>query len=149
MTSPWPMQDPLSLVVSSYPEWPLNICSSRNKYILDTESLSRIYLFARWNMCLPTWCSGKEFSCQCRRHKRLFQSLVKEDQPGEGNANPLWCSCLESSMDKGAWQSTGHGVAKSQTQYSTSPPHPDTYTHKVEYSCRGSFLNQVISLLGG
>lgn len=34
-------------------EWPLNICSSRDKYILDTESLSHIYLFARWNMWLP------------------------------------------------------------------------------------------------
>ena len=30
--------------------------------------------------------------------------------------DPLQYSCLENSMDKGAWQATGHGVAKSQTR---------------------------------
>ena len=35
--------------------------------------------------------------------------------PGEGNGNPLQYSCLENSMDRGAWQATVHGVAKSQT----------------------------------
>ena len=33
--------------------------------------------------------------------------------PGEGNGNPLQYSCLENSMDKGAWWATVHGVAKS------------------------------------
>ena len=35
--------------------------------------------------------------------------------PGEGKGNPLKYSCLENPMDKGAWQATVHGVAKSQT----------------------------------
>ena len=35
--------------------------------------------------------------------------------PGEGNGNPLQYSCLEKSMDGGAWQATVHGIAKSQT----------------------------------
>ena len=34
---------------------------------------------------------------------------------GEGNGNPLHFSCLENSMDSGAWQVTVHGVAKSWT----------------------------------
>ena len=34
---------------------------------------------------------------------------------GGGNDYPLQCSCLENSMDRGAWQATAHGVAKSQT----------------------------------
>ena len=38
--------------------------------------------------------------------------------PGEGNGNPLQYSCLENSMDKGAWQATVRGVAKSQTRLS-------------------------------
>ena len=33
--------------------------------------------------------------------------------PGEGNDCPLQCSCLENSMDRGAWWATVHGVAKS------------------------------------
>ena len=38
--------------------------------------------------------------------------------PGEGNGNPLQYSCLENFMDRGAWQATVHGVAKSRTQLS-------------------------------
>ena len=34
--------------------------------------------------------------------------------PGEGNANPLQYSCLENSMDRGAWQATVHGVTESE-----------------------------------
>ena len=36
--------------------------------------------------------------------------------PGEGNGNPLQCSCLENSMGRGAWWATVHGVAKSWTR---------------------------------
>ena len=32
--------------------------------------------------------------------------------PGEGNGNPLQYPCLESQMDRGAWQATAYGVAK-------------------------------------
>ena len=32
--------------------------------------------------------------------------------PGEGNDNPLQCSCLENPMDRGAWWATVHGVEK-------------------------------------
>ena len=35
--------------------------------------------------------------------------------PEEGNSNPLQYSCLENPMDRGAWQGTLHGVAKSRT----------------------------------
>ena len=34
---------------------------------------------------------------------------------GEGDSNPLQYSCLESPMDRGAWQAIVHGVAKSWT----------------------------------
>ena len=33
--------------------------------------------------------------------------------PGEGNGNPLQYSCLENSMDRGAWHVTVHEAAKS------------------------------------
>ena len=44
------------------------------------------------------------------------RSLGQEDPPGEGNGNPLQYSCLENSMDRGAWRATVHGVAKSRTR---------------------------------
>jgi len=38
--------------------------------------------------------------------------------PGEENSYPLWYSCLENPMDKGAWWAAGHGTVKTQTQLS-------------------------------
>ena len=36
--------------------------------------------------------------------------------PGKGNGNTLQYSCLENSMDRGAWWAAVHRVAQSQTQ---------------------------------
>ena len=41
--------------------------------------------------------------------------------PGEGNGNPLQYSCLENSMNGGAWWAKFHGVAKSWTRLSDFP----------------------------
>ena len=40
----------------------------------------------------------------------LFTSCI-----GEGNGNPLQCSCLENPRDSGAWWAAIYGVAQSQT----------------------------------
>ena len=44
-------------------------------------------------------------------------SLGQED-PGEGNGNPLQYSCLDNPMDRGARRATVSGVTKSQTRLS-------------------------------
>ena len=50
----------------------------------------------------------------CRRRRLTFFSRVKLDwvlrASAEGNGNPLQYSCLENSMDKGAWWATVRGV---------------------------------------
>ena len=43
-----------------------------------------------------------------------FADLFKET--GEGNGNPLQCSCLENPRDGGAWWAGVYGVAQSRTQ---------------------------------
>ena len=43
------------------------------------------------------------------------QSLGQEDPLEKDMATPLQYSCLENPVDRGAWQATIHGVAKSQT----------------------------------
>ena len=40
---------------------------------------------------------------------------------GEGSGTPLQYSCLENSMDGGAWWAAVHGVAKSRTRLSDFP----------------------------
>jgi len=63
-------------------------------------------------MDLPCSSYGKESACNAGdlgSIPGLGRSL------GEGNGNPLQCSCLENPMDRGAWWATVYGVAKSQT----------------------------------
>ena len=42
-------------------------------------------------------------------------SLGQKDPLEVGNGNPLLHSCLENPMDRGAWQVTFYGAAKSWT----------------------------------
>ena len=54
------------------------------------------------------------------RDARVMNSIPGSGwSPGEGNGSPLQYSCLENSMDRGAWQATVHGVTKSQIWLST------------------------------
>ena len=61
---------------------------------------------------LPWWLSGKESTCQCRRHR--FGPWSGRS-PGIGNGNPVQYSCLENPKDRGTWQAVTYGVTKSQT----------------------------------
>ena len=57
---------------------------------------------------------SKEHSCNAETQVR---SLGQED-PLEGNGNPLQYSCLENPMDRGAGRATVQGVAESRTRWS-------------------------------
>ena len=56
--------------------------------------------WGRWGLGTPEWL-----------HFRFSLSCI-----GEGNGNPLQCSCLENPGDNGAWWAAVYGVAQSQTQ---------------------------------
>ena len=60
----------------------------------------------------PGGSDGKESACNAE-DLGLIPGLGKSSRDGLGN--PLQYSCLVKSMDRGAWQATVHGVAKSQT----------------------------------
>ena len=62
----------------------------------------------------PRCLSGKESAWQCLPMQ--VGSLVQERSPGGGNGNPLKYSCLENSMDGGAWRAIVHGITKSWTR---------------------------------
>ena len=69
----------------------------------------------------------KNPTCQCRRHG--FDPWVRKIPEKELAAH----SSKGSLMDRGAWQATVHGVAKSWTQLSHPSPHTHTHTHA--YDC--------------
>ena len=77
-------------------------CHSLRSHICLLSVQSKASLVAQTVKCLPAlW-------------ETRVQSLSQEDSPGEGNGDPLQYSCLENSMDGGAWWATVHGAAKSQ-----------------------------------
>ena len=59
--------------------------------------------------CSPWGC--KESDTTERLHFHFSLSCI-----GEGNVNPLQCSCLENPRDGGAWWAAVYGVAQSRTR---------------------------------
>ena len=80
-----------------------------------------ILLGVKWSLIFKSeyfrWCNGKESACQCRRCKRHSFNLWIGKLPSK-RKYILQYSCLENSKDRGAWQATVHGVAKSQAMLS-------------------------------
>ena len=64
------------------------------------------------SICFPGGPDSKESACSAG-DLCLIPGLGKS--PVEGNDYPLQYSCLENSMDRGAWQAIFHEVAKSHT----------------------------------
>ena len=62
---------------------------------------------------------GKESACNAGDPGSIPGSGTS---PGEGNGNPLQHSCLENSMDRGAWWTTVHGVTRVGHDLVTKPP---------------------------
>ena len=60
--------------------------------------------------------------------------------PGKRNGYPLQYSCLENSMNRGAWQATAPWVTKSQTQLSNFCLPFFTYEHIANKN----FLNKKV-----
>ena len=64
----------------------------------------------------PNSSVGKETACSAGD---LGSIPGSGRSPGKGNVNTLQYSCLENPMDRGAWQATVHGVARSRIQLSS------------------------------
>ena len=84
-------------------------------FCCDTKCLSWMYTH------VPSWeCPGgsvsNESACSAG-DLGLIPELGRS--PGEGNGNPLQCSCLENPMDGGAWLATVHQIARVEHDLAT------------------------------
>ena len=93
--------------------------------------MSQFYIFSAyyetlWNRFLllsSPWPNRKTFfnlrreTC-LRAVFHITENGGPKERSGEGNGTPLHHSCLENPMDRGAWRTAVHGVAKSQTRLS-------------------------------
>ena len=83
-----------------------------------THPLFKWYLTNRHFLLEISWDYGRDGASQMAnagdiKDTDLIPGLEKS--PGGGHGNPLQYSCLENPMDRGAWEATFHGTAKSQT----------------------------------
>ena len=62
---------------------------------------------------LAPWKKSYDQSRQYIKKQRHY--FAKKGPSGEGNGNPLQCSCLENPRDRGAWWAAVCGVAQSRT----------------------------------
>ena len=87
---------------------------SRDLYCTQIKITGKFHIYSViWGF--PGGSDGKESACNVGDPGSI---PGLERSPGEGNGFPLQYPCLENPMDRGAWQATVHGVAKSQTQLS-------------------------------
>ena len=63
--------------------------------------------WAKLNLGLLWWLSGKESACSVGDPGSIPGLRIS---PGGGHGNSLQYSCLENSMDRGAWRVTVHRV---------------------------------------
>ena len=68
--------------------------------------------FKASDLGFPGGSDGKESSCNAGDPGSIPRSGRSH---GEENSTPLQYSCLENSIDRGAWQATVHGIARSWT----------------------------------
>ena len=63
---------------------------------------------------------------------------------GEGNGNPLQYSCLENSMDRGAWWATIHGITEESdtTEQLRTHLHTQLYLHQHPHSLKKMRIKQ-------
>ena len=105
-------------------------CGTRHKPGSNEACASQL-----WSLCCRAWkpvytfshtytkggfpgdTDSKESACNVRDPGSIPGSSPGRS-PGEGNGHPLQYSCLENSMDRGAWQATVPRAAKSWTQLS-------------------------------
>ena len=93
---------------------------------------------------LPRWLGGKESACDTGD-----TGLI----PGSGrspegrNGNPLQYSCLENSMDRGAWWATIHGVTElDPTEHALTHTHTHTIINTNYTLYETDFIMQFILL---
>ena len=99
-------------------------------FLLYHRILTLAYSGAYTFLELPRWHSGKEPAYNATDMGLILGSRRSH---GDGNGSPLQYSCLENSMDRGAWWATVHGVEESDTTKHTCLKVTNFPTHSTEY----------------
>ena len=104
----------------------MSFAQSPPKYDYSKRRLDCEYLWRRWHptpVLLPGKSHGRRSLEGCSPWGRWVSDTTERlpfhfslSRIGEGNGNPLQCSCLENPRDGGACWAAVYGVAQSRTQ---------------------------------
>ena len=93
-------------------EWFLLLFPGATWVLLEHSSIPKFHRSSNWKWGFQGSSYDEESACIVGD---LSSIPGQEDPPGEGHGNRLQYSCLENSMDRGAWCAAVHGITKSQT----------------------------------
>ena len=127
----WNLSHPLTClwVIVKHKQWQLIASASSKLTASACDYLGGLRLFLQRRQCHPTpiflpgkshrWRNLVGYSPWGREESDTTEQLhfpFSLSCIGEGNGNPLQCSCLENPWDGGAWWAAVYGVAQSRTQ---------------------------------
>ena len=70
-------------------------------------------------LTMKRWVRHPTYTLEAQTFETMIEQLhfhFSLSRIGEGNGNPLQCSCLENPRDGGAWWAAVYGVAQSRTR---------------------------------
>ena len=92
------------------------------------------FILVLTSVFLPSWASP--MAQMVKNLPAMWETWVQSEfgrSLREGNGYLLQYSCLENPRDRGAWQATVHGIAKSQMSMHALHTHAHTHTHTVAF----------------
>ena len=92
------------------------LCSPWVRKESDMAECLHLYVLSCFNYFLTHLPGGSDSKVSAYSVGDLGSIPGLGRSPGEGNGNPLQCSCLETARDGGAWWAAVYGVAQSRTQ---------------------------------
>ena len=109
------------------------VLSAQNSQLIALKTrLALAYICYHFLREFPHWLSSKESAHQRRR--RRFNPWVRKI-PWRRKWHLLQYSCLENSMDRGAWRATVHGVTKSWKRLSNQTTTKNVSNNNVNVKC--------------
>ena len=83
---------------------------AKEETVLERKNEDEVSGSFKQRFGFPGGSDSKESACNAEDQSSVPGGVRS---PGEENGGPLQYSCLENSMDRGAWRATVHGVTKS------------------------------------
>ena len=112
------------------------LCFKETKLDISDNALWVKYKWKKKKKGFPGSDSDKESAYQFKDARDKGSIPGSGKSPGVGNGNPLYYSCLENSMDRGACLATVHKATESDKTEDTLAKNPSTTTNRPKLNAK-------------